>query len=295
MKNKWIWTGSCFGVMFLFVLSNLGEDRDPQGNSTNNSDFSSNQSAAPISITAERLIAEYEANEVAADEKYKGKMMEVTETIKEIGKDFLNNMYVTLENGEKFSFRSVECTFGESLRKEAASLSKGRRITIRGQCKGMIADIQIKNCKFVNREPVVIRERENIKPVAVSDRNPTGNSTNNDSIGSNRSAVPIIITAERLMADYKANEIAADEKYKGKILEVTGIIKEIGKDIFEDNMFVALESGGKLEIRSVQCFLEENLRKKAASLSKGHRITLRGRCEGMIADIKIKNCEFVDQ
>lgn len=50
-------------------------------------------------------------------------------------------------------------------------------------------------------------------------------------------AAPMVVasavTATRLFDDYKANEVSADDKYKGKIVEVTGILKRVAKDADE--------------------------------------------------------------
>src|SRR5690348_8474085 len=47
----------------------------------------------------------------------------------------------------------------------------------------------------------------------------------------------VSVTAMELAKDYHANEVAADEKYKDKRLDVTGRVQSIDKDVF-DNMVV---------------------------------------------------------
>ena len=51
---------------------------------------------APIKVSAEALYNAYNQNQVAADAKYKGNLVEMTGVIGSIGKDILNNPYVTL-------------------------------------------------------------------------------------------------------------------------------------------------------------------------------------------------------
>ena len=55
-----------------------------------------------VKISASRLYKEYDANEIAADQKYKGKIIEVTGVIRDIGNDIMNNAYVTLAGDEYF-------------------------------------------------------------------------------------------------------------------------------------------------------------------------------------------------
>ena len=54
-----------------------------------------------------------------------------------------------------------------------------------------------------------------------------------------KAATVVSVDAWTLVADYKDNEVAADEKYKGKTLKVNGFIGDIKKDI-TDTMYVIL-------------------------------------------------------
>ncbi len=48
-------------------------------------------------------------------------------------------------------------------------------------------------------------------------------------------AIPVIeISATQLYEEYKANEVLADTKYKGRWLYDSGVVNEIGKDITDD-------------------------------------------------------------
>ena len=60
-----------------------------------------------------------------------------------------------------------------------------------------------------------------------------------------------IVSARKLYKEYNANEIAADEKYKGQIIQVTGIIRDIGNDIM-DNAYVTLI--GDQYFGDIQCY-----------------------------------------
>lgn len=102
-----------------------------------------------MKVSASELFQDYKSNEVAADEKYKGKTLEVTGTVHSIGKDILNTIYVTLEGGGRFEIMSVQCYFSDKYKSEAARLSKGQMITVRGRCEGKFGNVQIKKCEFV--------------------------------------------------------------------------------------------------------------------------------------------------
>ena len=93
-------------------------------------------------ITALELYQAYNANEVAADEKYKNKKLAVTGVIENISKDALNDPYISLEIGY---FKTVNCYFSDKDTKVISQLSKGQNITIVGECNGLKASIVMLN------------------------------------------------------------------------------------------------------------------------------------------------------
>lgn len=93
-----------------------------------------------IEISAQQLYAEYEANEVAADKKFKGKKIAVSGVIGDIGKDILDKPYVSLEIGY---LQSVNCYFSDKHNEEISTLGKGQGITIIGTCKGKSLGIMV--------------------------------------------------------------------------------------------------------------------------------------------------------
>lgn len=103
---------------------------------------------ADFEITPKDLYAAYEANEVAADEEYKNKTIAITGTISNIGKDILDNPYVSI----KVSYlQSITCYFDKEHNKLISELVKDDKITIIGKCKGLIlTSIILKDCKISN-------------------------------------------------------------------------------------------------------------------------------------------------
>ena len=96
-------------------------------------------SAQAIPVSAEELMSAYTANEVAADGRYKGKVVVVSGSVTTVGKDILDNMYVTLQT--KDSFREIQCSFDKSHEGELARLKKRDRVTIRGQVDGLMGNV----------------------------------------------------------------------------------------------------------------------------------------------------------
>lgn len=85
----------------------------------------------------------------------------------------------------------------------------------------------------------------------------------------------IKVSAKKLHQDYDANEAAADDEYKGKLLEVNGRIASIDKDAF-DNTIVRLR--GKDDFTHIMAKLSEVEAPKAKALKKGQTITVS--CKG---------------
>lgn len=106
-----------------------------------------------------------------------------------------------------------------------------------------------------------------------------------------RDEAPIIVTAPILVTEYEANEIAADEKYKGRKVQVTGVIDSIAKDII-DSMYVSLDSGQEFGITNVQCFFDDSEGRYLASLSKGRSLTVTCRCDGKFGNVLLRECEI---
>ena len=97
------------------------------------------------------------------------------------------------------------------------------------------------------------------------------------------------ISANKLYAAYDQNEVAADEKYKGKKLGVTGVIGDIGKDVF-DEPYVSLNIG---YLQNINCYFDEDNNKIISKLRKGQRVTIIGECKGKsITNVILKECEL---
>lgn len=96
------------------------------------------------------------------------------------------------------------------------------------------------------------------------------------------------LSANQLYQEYDANQVAADSKYKDKVIIVTGSIKNIGKDI-TDTAYVVI--GGEGFLDGVQCMLPGGQEGVVAQLSKGQFVTAKGRVSGQaIGNVLLRNC-----
>jgi hypothetical protein len=93
--------------------------------------------AAPeITVAATTLFEDYQANEVSADSKYKGKTLAVTGTLDAIRKDMMDNTVLDLRTSNQFM--PVRAELAKSQEESAGSLAKGNQVTVTCKAKGMI-------------------------------------------------------------------------------------------------------------------------------------------------------------
>lgn len=145
---------SCGGCVLLMILGSLFNSPDDQQGQTpsvqtSKAPAANKSSAEPyIGIAAIELMAAYENNAVAADTKYEGKLLRITGSVKDFGKDLMDTAYITLESGE--SFNNAQCMFASSQEESLAQLSKGDHVLVEGRCSGeAIGNVIIKNCQLV--------------------------------------------------------------------------------------------------------------------------------------------------
>lgn len=97
-------------------------------------------------VTAEELVSAYEENAIAADQKYKGKVIQVTGYINDFDEDIMGDPYITLCVDE-YGWNCVQCSFPDSERKALARLSKGQRVCVKGVCKGKpVINVSLEGC-----------------------------------------------------------------------------------------------------------------------------------------------------
>ena len=111
-------------------------------------------------------------------------------------------------------------------------------------------------------------------------------SLENDAPPINSETKPVLkVTSKTLYKEYNNNEIAADDKYKGKIIQVRGQIREFGKDIM-DEAYISLI--GDDFFGDVQCFFPD--KSYLLNLKKGQRVNVIGYCDGLFMNIILQNC-----
>ncbi len=114
-------------------------------------------------------------------------------------------------------------------------------------------------------------------------------------VKSSKSTVGELILAKDIYSAYAADKIKADEEYKGRILlQLQGTVNHTGEDSF-NNPYILLGSEEEWVGGGVRCLFEDE--GDISSLSKGDKITVKGKCSGCIPGnviiVILKDCSLV--
>lgn len=132
----WVWVvaplatvGMCLSCVVLAVIGNaLPKAKEQPG----------------LAVTANELAAEYAANSIAADRRFKGKTLDVTGEAQFIARNVDGVPYVTFRTRGAFV---VRCLFRRA--DDLASVGPGQTLTIRGTCAGQNKTlVDLSDCRF---------------------------------------------------------------------------------------------------------------------------------------------------
>jgi len=94
------------------------------------------------------------------------------------------------------------------------------------------------------------------------------------------------ITSNKLVASFTNNEEQADKMFSGKIVEITGRVKEV---TFLNNRNTVILYGQN-STSGIICDFDTNQLEEIKSLSKNQKVTIKGVCKGFLKDVVILNC-----
>ncbi|MCQ4637174.1 hypothetical protein NE619_10595 [Anaerovorax odorimutans] len=154
IHKRWWFIVACVLIVSIIVGSTLdnADTTSPTG-STENTSAETTKTTKPtegvLTIAPGDLLEKYEENEVKGDEIYAEKMMKLTGVIDDIGKDIMEDVYITFKVNDEYSFTSVQCFFSDDEQiKKVMDLKPGQKITIVGRCDGKFGNVLIKDCKI---------------------------------------------------------------------------------------------------------------------------------------------------
>ncbi|MEO6038614.1 MAG: hypothetical protein ABIQ93_09375 [Saprospiraceae bacterium] len=93
------------------------------------------------------------------------------------------------------------------------------------------------------------------------------------------------VDAAQLLTEYNDNEAAANAKYLGKTIAVSGKVKETNRE--GGTVKVMLETGQDF---GVYCTLDSLAQHLRTDFPAGEAITLKGKCDGLNLDVQLSRC-----
>ncbi len=251
--------GTCKGKVRTFVTLETcsldqkpPEEKKPEGKG---------QDIPPLAVTAEELERAYDGNVVAADTMYKGKALELTGKVVRVARNKPGKVTVEFESEVG---PPVDCDFTtKEAQAPLGGVAVGDMVVVRGTCRGKPDDdvVTLTNCTLVKKLD---------KPAE---------------------GPPVIVTAEVLAKAYEGNVVAADAKYKGKFLEVTGKVLRVGK---RPPGKIAVEIGTEERLMLVCDFLAKEGQAQLAAVEVGDTVVIRGTCKGGGDGLPLlENCTLV--
>ncbi len=106
-------------------------------------------------------------------------------------------------------------------------------------------------------------------------------------------AAPVAaVKAGALLQEYTDNAVAADAKYKGKPLKVTGKFGTAQTyPLVGYAVQVLPEDAGDINLNGVECIILESAKADVAKFQKGQMVTMQGTCDGQVlGQVKMSNC-----
>lgn len=125
MRKVFKWLAAAF-FAFVVLLVLIGKSAPPSASPAA-------KESAVTSTTAQEMARAYEANSIAADQRFKGQRLRVTGQVSSIGTDLFGSPYVTLTGGVN-QFLEPQFEFPKAAAAQLASLGKGNTVTL--ECVG---------------------------------------------------------------------------------------------------------------------------------------------------------------
>ena len=106
------------------------------------------------------------------------------------------------------------------------------------------------------------------------------------------SPTPIAVTARQLNEDYERNEVAADAKYVGNYVMVTGVIYSVTEAVGKYD--VKLETDDFISVTNIVCKVDKDEEATILALAAGDTVTVLGKVGGKsVFDINLRECTLV--
>lgn len=106
---------------------------------------------AEMELTVEDILTAYEADDVAADERFMNKILRLTGVVSTIDvKDILDINSIRLTGTAGDPWQSIQCMFGKKHSSALIQLEKGQTVTVQGRYSGSLIAMRMVDCALVH-------------------------------------------------------------------------------------------------------------------------------------------------
>lgn len=104
---------------------------------------------ADVTITAEKLFSDFEANEENANAAYLNKIINVGGSIENVQKNSDGSVSLILSSGDPMGSVSCKLEAGDTV--AALAMKKGATVHVNGKCTGYLMDVVLVNCSITEK------------------------------------------------------------------------------------------------------------------------------------------------
>jgi hypothetical protein len=102
--------------------------------------------ATDFKLSAAELYRQFEANETAANQKYAGKVLEVTGTVGQVAKtDTTLSILLTAPD----AMGGINCSMAAA---DVAGAHQGQTVTVKGKCAGFLMDVNVLDAVLISEK-----------------------------------------------------------------------------------------------------------------------------------------------
>ena len=131
------------------------------------------------------------------------------------------------------------------------------------------------------------------KPVPMPEPEPEPVTEAEPLLKSEPAPAEIELTVEELLSVYQREGGAADTQFANKILKLTGVVARIEVKNVLDIYYINLTSAERNLLQNVRCVFDRQHGHQLMQLSTGQTVTVQGKYDGTIMDIRLSDCILV--
>lgn len=110
--------------------------------------------------------------------------------------------------------------------------------------------------------------------------------------------VPLVpdieLNISEFFAAYAADESAADARFGGKVLKLSGIVNRVELRDYLDLNYINLSNSADNILEHVRCFFDKKYGPELGRLSIGDSVTVQGTYDGTLINMRMKDCTLAD-